>query len=411
MRLIARLCDVRGAGLRALGLTACLAHCGDGKLATHGSDASSTTSSSGAEDTSATSLRDLGDTGGAVGCVVEVWALMAGDDGWNGSAGGLALARSNVHAVGTLPGGASAILAVSSDGALAWGPKPLAHADPQAWFGPGVVGLASGDALTFTSGSAGAWLERWSPTGDSAGALAVPGDGYRLGPAALAPDGGIVAGGYVGAEAVLVSMSVEGIPSWEVRLDHDSIAAVAVDPSGSIFVLAVDHDVEGGDVYLEALDPAGLANWGALAGSNTGFAAMGALTPFAVTPDGHGGAYTLGQRHHLQTMDSPASDEMLLARYDATGEVAWEVRSEVPDVIDGGGLARVGDALIVSAVEAQSGTSLVIHRSDGTFVCDQVVAERRVRAVVASADDEVIVAGQATPDGPAWFARYRVAPQ
>jgi len=394
-------------------LSLCLVHCGSGKT-TSGGPGSTTGDSSGAvSETSGMLLPDLGDTDGPAGCLLEVWSWTHDQNGWSGADGGLAAPGSRFQAVGRLAG-ASVTLAVSADGSLAWGPQSLADADPQAWFRPGIVGLTSGDALTITSGVAGARLERWSANGDSTGSLAIPGDGYRLGPAALTPDGGIVAGGFVGAselegEAVLMSLSPDSVPAWDIRLDHNLVAAVSVDRTGTIFVLAVDRFTEGGEVHLEALEPTGLGKWGLLAGSNTGFTMMGALTPFAVTPDDEGGAYTLGQQHHLNMGDTPASDEMLLTRHLPTGELAWEVRAGAPDVIDGGGLAVVGDDLVFSAVDSQSSTSLVLHRGDGTFVCEQSVAHRRARAVLASSHDEVVVSGQVTTDGPAWFARYRVA--
>ncbi|MBZ5713661.1 hypothetical protein [Nannocystis pusilla] len=224
-------------------------------------------------------------------------------------------------------------------------------------------------------------------------------------------------GGFVGAweleseEAVLMALSADGVPAWDIRLDHNQVLAVAVDPAGTNFVLALDRDIEGGDVYLVAVESTGLVRWDMPVGSNTGFAMMGALTPFAVIPDGQGGAYTLGQNHHLQTQDKPVFDERLLARYHPTGERAWEARSGVTDVIDGGGLVVVSDEWLVSAVDGGSGTSVAVHRIDGSLLCERSIPDRRVRAVVARAPSEVVLTGQATSDRSAWFARYRVAPE
>lgn len=398
-------------GLSLLALSAC--HSGPATTS-GGSSTTTTEDSSGAvTGTSGTLVPDLGDPDVPAGCLVEVWSRTHDQNGWSGDDGGLAATGAGFQAVGRLAG-ASVTLAVSADGSLAWGPEPLADADPEAWFRAGVAGLTGGDALTITSGAGGARLQRWSASGESAGSLAIPGDGYRLGPAAVTPAGGIVAGGFVGAselegEAVLMSLSPDGVPAWDIRLAHNLVAAVTVDRSGTIFALAVDRPIEGGEVHLAALEPTGIGKWSLLAGANTGFAVTGALTPFAVAPDHEGGVYTLGQEHHLQTGDTPAADESLVARYLPTGELAWEIRADAPGVIDGGGLAVVGDGLVLSAVDVGSGTALVLHRVDGTFVCQQSVADRRARAAVASATDGVVVSGQVTTDGPAWFAEYRVA--
>lgn len=408
---ITALADLGGPHLGVLALGLCLVHCGPDETTPGGSSTGTTEPSSGvASETSG--MPDVGDTDSSGECLVEVWSLVHDQDGWSGGEGGLARVGAGFQAVGRL-GGASVTLAVTGDGDLAWGPTMLGGADPEARSLSGVVGLASGDALTITRGAEGAWLQRWSATGDSTGPVAIPGAGYHLGPAALTPGGAIVAGGFVGAselegEAVLMSLSEDGAPAWDIRLEHNQVLAVEVDPAGTIFVLAIDRYTEGGDVYLAAVEPTGQVRWDALAGSNTGFSMMGALTPFAVAADGQGGAYTLGQAHRLQTQDKPATDERLLARYHPTGELAWELREGASEVIEGGALA-ISDEWLVSAVESRSGTSVAVHRIDGSLVCERHVPERRVSAAVAGSPGEVVLTGRVAMDGPLWLAKYRVA--
>jgi len=313
----------------------------------------------------------------------------------------------------------ASLYGVDLDGQQVWGPVELDATD-------GDIARLADERLAFAGwDDGGPLIQLLSADGEQLESHAFGDGDFHPTTVAATPEGDVVLGGYVGEYdregiALLMQLAPDGTPRWDLELTNNFVHDVDVDPAGTVLALAVDAFIEGNDVFLCSVTPAGEMSWSIIVGSEGGFGNE-LLTPFAVAQEGTQGALTLGVRHSPATPDTPATDHVVVTRYRADSTTQWSSEELAPDSVEPpqrGELAVVVELGVVSVASAGTGspTTMLLHSMDGDLLCAESIADPdgvpRGLRLVPLPDGHVVTAGSVRTDagGHGWIARFAVTP-